>query len=192
MLIIHDYDRPINVTGYNPQGPNAKDLKTVLAALAYDDPVTGKTVILLVHQAIHIPELEHNLLSTMQVRLNDVLISETLRFLTDELAGITHTLAIPTSDTSQPYVIPLSLNGGASTFPTRKPIVQGHESLPPLTLTSEDQDYNPNDPFFAAQDDAPTKNLSETGDQIGAPPPSRRLCLVSKLSSFALDFGYNK
>jgi hypothetical protein len=76
LLIVHDYDRPTNVTGYNPTGPIAKDLRTVSAALAYDDPVTGKTVVLLVHQALHIPDLEHNLLSTMQVRLNDILVSK--------------------------------------------------------------------------------------------------------------------
>ena len=84
-LIVHDYERPINVTGYNPNGPVAKDLRTVSAALAYDDASTGKTVILLVHQAIYIPELRHNLLSMMQVRLNDVVVNETSRFLTDEI-----------------------------------------------------------------------------------------------------------
>ena len=64
-LRVHDYEKPFNVSGYNPSGPIAKDLKTVSAALAYDDPVSGETVILLVHQAIYIPELTHNLLSTM-------------------------------------------------------------------------------------------------------------------------------
>ena len=102
-LIVHDYDRPTNVTGYNPTGPIAKDLRTVSAAQAYDDPVTGEMVILLVHQAIHIPDLEHNLLLTMQVRLNDVLVSDTTpRFLTDNVTDLTHTLAIPTSDVSKP------------------------------------------------------------------------------------------
>jgi hypothetical protein len=69
-LIVHNYEEPINVSGYNPNGPAvAEDLRTVLAALAYDNPVSGETVILLVHQAIYIPAIKHNLLSTMQVRL---------------------------------------------------------------------------------------------------------------------------
>lgn len=59
-LIVHDYDRPITVSGYNPAGPIAKDLRTVSAALAYD-PHSGETVILMVHQAINILELGHNL-----------------------------------------------------------------------------------------------------------------------------------
>jgi hypothetical protein len=84
-LVVHDYEKPINgsgynpsgyekptnVSGYNPSGPFAKNLKTVSAALAYDDPVAGETDIFLVHQAIYIPAIEQNLLSTMQARLKD-------------------------------------------------------------------------------------------------------------------------
>ena len=187
-LIVHDYDRPINVTGYNPTGPVAKDLKTVSAALAYDDPVSGETVILLVHQAIHIPDLDHNLLSTMQVRLNDVMVNDTPRFLTDELTDLSHTIAIPTAEVGSPYVIPLSLEGVTSTFPTRKPTKEEYETLPHLSLTSGDLDYDPYDPSFASQEAALTKYLSETGDRIGATPPSRRLCSVSNMFSFAREF----
>jgi hypothetical protein len=57
----------------------------VIAVLAYDDPVSGETTTLLVHQAIYIPELAHNLLSTMQVRLHGVMISETPRFLAERV-----------------------------------------------------------------------------------------------------------
>ncbi|KAI2506148.1 Reverse transcriptase (RNA-dependent DNA polymerase) [Fragilaria crotonensis] len=105
-LIVHDYDRPINVSGYDPAGPIAKDMRTVSAALAYDDPLSGATVILLVHQAIYIPELSHNLLSPMQVRINDVIINETPRFLTENPDEFTHSILIPEPDMDRPYVIP--------------------------------------------------------------------------------------
>ena len=32
-FLIHNYDRPINVSGFDPSGPIAKDLRTVSAAL---------------------------------------------------------------------------------------------------------------------------------------------------------------
>jgi hypothetical protein len=64
-LVFHDFDRPINVTGYDPKGPVHSNLCTVTAALAYDDGLTGESAILVVHQAILIPDLYHNLLSTM-------------------------------------------------------------------------------------------------------------------------------
>ena len=123
-LIVHDYDRPINVSGYNPSGPVDKDLKTVSAVLAYDDLVSGETLILMVNQAISIPDISHNLLSPMQLRLNDVVVNEVPRFLTEEVTDHTRSfLVIPIEDESTPYVIPLSVRGVTSTFPTRKPTV---------------------------------------------------------------------
>jgi hypothetical protein len=142
-LIVHDYDKPINVSGYNPNGPVAENMKTVSAALAYDDPVSSETVILLVHQAIYIPSINHNLLSTMQVRLNDVRVNETPRFLTDNVTDQTHSIVIPMDDNDTPYVIPLSLQGVTSYFPTRKPTVKEFETLPHLCSTNADMPYDP-------------------------------------------------
>ena len=51
-LVTHDFDRPINVSGYDPNGPINRNLRTVSAALAYDDALSGETVILVIHQAI--------------------------------------------------------------------------------------------------------------------------------------------
>jgi hypothetical protein len=94
-LIVHDFERPVNITGYDPSGPTSKNLRTVSAALAYDDPFIGETVILLVHQAIFIPEIAHNLLSTMQVRLNDVTVNNCPRFLTEHITDQTHLIVTP-------------------------------------------------------------------------------------------------
>jgi hypothetical protein len=138
-------------------------------------------VILVVHQAIYIPGLNHNLLSTMQLRLNDVIVNDVPRFLTDRPTPLTHTLVIPTDHFDDPYVIPMSLHGVASSFPTRKPTVQEYESLPHLILTSEEPAYDPHDASMAQHEDALAKAVLETGDRIGALPP-RRLCLVSKTS----------
>jgi hypothetical protein len=113
----------------------------VSAALAYDDVTTGKSVILVVHQAIYIPDLNHNLLSTMQLRLNDVTVIDVPRFLTDKPTPLTHALVIPTDDFDDPYVIPMSLHGASSTFPTRKPTVDEYETLPHLVLTSEEPQH---------------------------------------------------
>ncbi|KAI2494466.1 Reverse transcriptase (RNA-dependent DNA polymerase) [Fragilaria crotonensis] len=183
-LIVHDYDRPINVSGYDPAGPIAKDMRTVSAALAYDDPLSGATVILLVHQAIYIPELSHNLLSPMQVRINDVIINETPRFLTENPDEFTHSILIPEPDMDRPYVIPLGLHGVTSTFPTRKPTTEEYETLPHLCLTSADPPYDPHDPAFASQEHAITASVWNPGDRIGA-APSRRLCSASHTHAVA-------
>ena len=116
--------------GYNPSGPVDKDLKNVSAVLAYDDPVSGETLILMVNQAISIPaDISHNLLSPMQLRLNDVVVNKVPRFLTEEVTDHTPLLVIPIEDSPMPCVIPLSLRGVTSTFPTRKPTVAEYETL---------------------------------------------------------------
>lgn len=99
----------------------------------------------MVHQLILIPDLSRNLLLTMQVRLNDVTINKTPRFLTDNATDLTHSIVIPlaTGDFDARYVIPLSLTGVTSTFLTRKPTVEEIETLPHLILTSKDPPYNP-------------------------------------------------
>ena len=65
------------------------------AALAYDDPSTGEVIILMVHQAILVPQIRHNLLCPMQLRMNDVEVDEKPKFLTDAPAELNHALAIP-------------------------------------------------------------------------------------------------
>ena len=65
----------------------------------------------------------------MQVRLNDVKINETPRFLTDNPTELTHSIVIPLDDSDQ--VIPLMLVGVASSFPTRKPTREDYTTLPP-------------------------------------------------------------
>jgi hypothetical protein len=167
----------------------AEDLKTVSAALAYDDPVSGETVILLVHQAIYIPAITHNLLSSMQVRLNDVIVNDTPRFLTDTVTDHTHSIVIPVDNDVAAYVIPLSLQGVTSSFPTRKPTIEEFESLPHLCLTNADVPYDPADPTFAQQEHSLAQEMLQTGGRIGAAPPSRRLCSVSKTLSIARMVG---
>ncbi|KAI2513195.1 hypothetical protein MHU86_1233 [Fragilaria crotonensis] len=125
----------------------------------------------------------------MQVRLNDVIVNDTPRFLTDNVTDLTHSLVIPVDDTDTPYVIPLSIQGVTSSFPTRRPTVDEYESLPHLSLTSADVPYDPADSTYAEQERALTQAIFETGDRVGAPPPSRRLCSVSKMHSYARNIG---
>ena len=64
-LILLDYERPVNVQGYDPT-LGSTTYATVSGVLAYDDPVTGEVYHLVINQAIHIPHLNHHLLCPMQ------------------------------------------------------------------------------------------------------------------------------
>jgi hypothetical protein len=69
-LIFLDYDRPVIVEAYDPRLGSA-EYCTVSGAVAYDDPQTGRTLLLVINQAIHIPHLDHHLLCPVQCLVND-------------------------------------------------------------------------------------------------------------------------
>ena len=70
-LVIYDYDRPVAVSGYDPQ-LESRDFKKLSAVLDYTHPLTGQIYHLAIHQAIQIHNLDHQLLFPMQCRVNDI------------------------------------------------------------------------------------------------------------------------
>ena len=54
ILVVHDYNRPVAVQGFDPSGSRINNLHTISAAMAYALPDTGEMVILIVHQGMHI------------------------------------------------------------------------------------------------------------------------------------------
>ncbi len=110
-LIILDYNQPVSIVGYD-KSLGSKTYQTVSGVVANDDPQTGRTLHLIINQAIHIPHLDHHLLCPMQCSVNDVTINNLLEFLmanpTDQAHALTMTdLDIPL----QPVILPLTLRG---------------------------------------------------------------------------------
>jgi len=79
-LILHDYQTPVQVQGYDAS-LGTKQYNIVSGALAYHHPDSGQQYHLVIHQAVHIPDLDHHLLCPMQVRMNDVTVNECPKFL---------------------------------------------------------------------------------------------------------------
>jgi hypothetical protein len=88
VITFQDFERPVNVIGYDPKGPVAMALKTVSAGMAYDAPGRGRFVILILHHSINLPYLTHNLLNAMQMRLNNVVVNETPKFQCAPVTGM--------------------------------------------------------------------------------------------------------
>jgi hypothetical protein len=65
VITFQDFERLVNVSRYEPKGHMAMDLKTVSSGMAYDVTRSGRIVIIIVHQAINLPHLPHNLLNPM-------------------------------------------------------------------------------------------------------------------------------
>ena len=61
-LLIHDYNRPVQVHGYDEGVGEMEACRTVITVIAYDHPESGNTCMLVLCQAILIPQTENNLL----------------------------------------------------------------------------------------------------------------------------------
>ena len=138
VLVIHEHDRKVQVQGYDPTLPT-REAMIVDCALKYRCVSTGECSILVVNQALQVPELEHCLLCPMQCRMNGVEINETPKFLLQHPTNSSHSIHIHSSDSdAQPLRIPLRLAGVVSYFnysiPTREEYEDEHMPRNHLTL----------------------------------------------------------
>jgi hypothetical protein len=130
VMIVNKTDRLINVTPFTQSLGSVKRVPIVSAAIAYEDPRSGKVYVLIIHQALHFPEITRSHLCPMQMRLNDVVINERPKFLTNHPADNYHAMII------DDLVIPLEIHKVASFFYGRKPTKKEYEECDRLELTS--------------------------------------------------------
>ena len=149
-LILHEFvGRDVPITGYDCK--STIDHKLVSVAVGYRDPQTGQIWILSIHQAVSVPSIENNLLCPMQMRIAGVHVNECPKFLCTQPDHRLHALVIPSKYGD--YVIPCSLNGVTSYFPTFKPTTSDYELAENegrlLELTAEEPKWNPQNPLFS-------------------------------------------
>jgi hypothetical protein len=152
-VILQDFERTVNVVGYDDSQGVREGCRTVTGAVAYDDPMSGEVIIIVIHQAIHIPTMSHNLLCPMQMRMNDVRVNEVPKFLTSNPTDETHAIVLGGNGDSEEYIIPLSLHGVTSYFPSRIPTSDEVESCRRYELTYESPEWDPQDNCFKEQEE---------------------------------------
>jgi hypothetical protein len=74
VILIFDFNHPVQVHGYDQSVAQRDNCKTVTGVLAYDHPTTGVTYYLILHQAILIPCMTVSLISPMQLRDSDLFV----------------------------------------------------------------------------------------------------------------------
>ena len=92
VLIIEDFERPVEVSGYL-FADGTRKCKTETGVIEFEDPKDGSLHYLVVCQAISMPGLQNNLLCPMQLSLNDVLVNEQFKFLSPEPTEKMHATA---------------------------------------------------------------------------------------------------
>jgi hypothetical protein len=151
VLVFNDYDREVTVAGWDPEG-ETQSLSIVSAAMCYTVPESGKTVLLIAHQSISSPSLSHNLLSTMQMRLHDVIVNETPKSQYMSPTKLSHYISVRGDNVEDVVLIPLELHGVVSCFPTFKPTQLEFETCDRYELAYESPEYDPSATTFHDQE----------------------------------------
>jgi hypothetical protein len=110
VLVFNDFDREVTVTGWDPEG-ETQSLGMVSAAMGYKIPQSGQTVLLIVHQSIFSPSLNHNLISTMQMRVHDVIVNKTPKFQSLNPTKLSHSISVRGDNVEDVLIIPLEMHG---------------------------------------------------------------------------------
>jgi hypothetical protein len=155
-LIILDYQQPVSIVGY-AKCLGRKTYQTVSGVVAYDDPWTGRTLHLIINQAINIPHLDHHLLCPMQCRVNDMTVNDLPKFLAANPTDQTHALTITDPDNPlQLVILPLTLRGVTSLFNVRTVTINEFNSqdYPQLHLTSETLTWDPMTNLYEQQENS--------------------------------------
>ena len=153
-LIILDHEQPVTVQGYDP-ALGQKTYQTVSGVIGFDHPQSGARHFLVIHQAVHIPNLDHHLLCPMQVRMNGHAINECPRFMTAAPDSETHAI-IAEDQTCDSIIMPLHLRGVTSYLAVSRVTADEWErgDCPVIHLTSPTLRWDPNDLTFAEQEAA--------------------------------------
>jgi hypothetical protein len=155
-LITLDHNRPVAVMGYD-ESLSTKTYKTVSGVVAYTNPKTGRTLHLIINQAIHVPHLDHHLLCPIQWRV--VIVDETPKFLAIKPTDQTHALTVPNPDDPlQTLTLPLSLRGVTWLLHLRNVAADDfyNDDIPRIDLTLENLTWDPSTTLYEEQENGMT------------------------------------
>lgn len=114
--ILAETGKSVEVNPYTPDY-QAMTIPLVDAALRYDNPYDGKSYILVLRNALHVPSMKHNLIPPFMLREAGVRVNEVPKIQVQDPSEDDHSICFPESG----FRIPLSLWGVFSYFPTSKP-----------------------------------------------------------------------
>jgi hypothetical protein len=174
-LVFNDFDREVTATGSDPEG-ETQSLRIVSAAMGYTIPESGQTVLLIAHQSIFSPSLNHNLLSTMQMTLHDVIVNETPKFQSLNPTKLSHSISVRGDNVEDVLLIPLELHGVVSCFPIFKPTQLEFETCDRYELTYESPEYDPSATTFRDQESSMMDSWGNIKVSGGCHPKRRQVC----------------
>ena len=123
------------------------------AIIAYDDHLTGETMLLKIRNALYVESLESNLIPPFVMRLAGIQVNECPKFLSKHPTIQDHSLFFKSEDIR----ILLQLKNTISYFPTRLPSqselqVYNTPDILTLSLSPESPNWNPHNSSYSTQE----------------------------------------
>jgi hypothetical protein len=151
-----------NVTSFSSELPMMEQVEIGDVAIAYDDPISLVTYLLVMRNALLIPSMSHNLLPPFLIREASLFLDETPKFQSADLSLDNHTIY----DEETGMRIHLQLNGTFSYFPTRPLTLEEQENwddFPVVYLTPDGDRWDPQATHYS---DAESSMLDNSGQLV--------------------------
>ena len=152
------------VTPFSSDLPVMEQVEIGDVAIAYDDPYTSRTFLLVIRNALLIPSMDHNLLPPFLVREASLFLDETPKFQSTDLNQNNHTIY----DEETGMRIHLQLSGIFSYFPTRSLTQEEQmnwDDYPVVYLTPDSDRWDPQATHYADAEAAMIDNCGEIVDR---------------------------
>lgn len=131
-LCIRPTGMTCSVQGFHQSFAPIPEIPVATVATAWDDPVTGQTFILIVHQALYFgTQLDHSLINPNQIRITGIPVC-------DDPFDRYRNLGIDLGD----FHIPFQTEGNTIYFDSRVPTTEELENCQFISLT-DDEDWDP-------------------------------------------------
>jgi len=154
-LIVEHLGKVAEVHGFSKSMQAMQNIPIVKAALAYDDCITGETVILKINQALYFgDQLTHILLNQNQMRSNGLIVDDCPKHLSGGKSM--HSITIE----EHHLTIPLKLNGVMSSFNVRTPTKDELYNCQHIDITSPTVEWEP----YSTQFEEAESRLSDYED----------------------------
>jgi hypothetical protein len=136
----------------------------------------GNNVLLIAHQIVFIPTLDHTLLITIQMILHAIMVNKTPTLRCLKTTNLSHYISVRGDNVDEVQVITFDLHGVVYCFPSLKPSQEEFETCDRYEMTYENPEYEPSDTTFHDQKAGITDswgNLKATGEFH---PKRRQVC----------------
>ena len=128
----------------------AEGVPIVDGAISYDDPISGKTYVLLVRNALYIQSMPHNLIPPFIMRMRGVIVNDVPKIHCKEQTVRDHAICFEDIDLR----IQLHLQGIFSVFHHRAPTTDELHQCDKVFMTPDSASWNPHCNSFARNEES--------------------------------------